>query len=208
MEDTDMDIYISTEDDLCSCGGGFFDAKDAPALKAFIESLGYKVGVIETSEPFCDNLNPLRRKNIRAVNWNNPKIWETIYILEMQGKDYDEIAKAIGCPDSGYAIKLRGVVKHFAMYEKLEGKMLSPELITKYAQLLARSQAVTNSQIKSKIAKLINNGCQVGNNTYPECLKGFNPQCLVCPFNDDAGHPINDALDIERYNEVRSIKDE
>ncbi|MCP3684414.1 MAG: hypothetical protein GY861_17180 [bacterium] len=197
-----MNILISTEDGLASFSDFFFDEDQADKMKAFAEGLGYKVTIEKTDQEFCSYLNPLKRQQIRDIDWQDYR--NILYLIKNRNKSDYDITKGLGSEGSGMAVlsKMRKVLAEYTTFTELEGNNITEEQLETFAKSMVNKFQVTSCQVKKKIEKLKGKGCSVGSaDEYPECQNGFHKDCFLCPHNKDANSPIKNDVDIKRFNE-------
>jgi len=136
-----MKIIISEKDGLASFAGDeFFEEKEVPEMLKFAKGLGYIMDVEKTDSSFCDWLNPLRRQNIRAIDWTSPRTYRIIFKGIEGDKENNEIAEMLGCPDSGYAVKLKmdTILREYKKWRDLDNGKLCPKRMEELCNALAK----------------------------------------------------------------------
>lgn len=204
---TDMTVYVSTTEGLACFGDEFFDENEADKLIEFAKKLGYKVTKEVTTELFADSLNPLRRHQVRDIDWSNYR--NILYVIKNRDKSDEEIVRGLHSEGSGFSITVkRGqIMTEYSNFLELDGKNVTEEKLIAVCKRIAGMFISNPSAMQDKIDELIDAGCTVGKSSgYPECQKGFHKGCYACPWNAACKKPIKNEIDVAKFNEVRGAK--
>lgn len=203
----EISLIISTTDEMCSFANNFFDINEAEKLKEFAEKLGYTVVVEETAERFCDELNPLRKKMVRDIDWSNYN--NILYVIKNREKNDVDIVRGLASEGSGLSITIkRGqIMTEYSTFLELEGKNVSEEKIIEFCKQIASKFFTSDNKVADYIENMQKKGCKVTeDSSFPECKDGFHKGCLICPYNKEAGNFIKNDIDIDRFNLVLEEK--
>lgn len=199
----DMKIIVSKTDKKAAFAV-YFHPSEADKMVKFAESCGYKTSLTFTDERFKDVLSPFRKHTVRDIDWTDWRVYEKIITLMRQDKSYDAIVEALHSQSTGFAVQARcGEI--YRIWDKfrdnLHGEPTQADL-ERWAKMIANTVKVSNKAVMNKIDRLEDEGCDVTGDKYPECKAGFNKNCFKCPHNNDAGKPIRDSTDLDRFNQV------
>lgn len=181
----------------------YFDEDEIPKMVEFAKSLKYSVTVEETDKRFRDILNPIRKPNIRDINWQNYA--NIVYVIKNRDKNDEAICEGLGSAGSGFSITVRRgkIMTEYSKFLEVEGGNVTEEKLVEFAKLLANKFSVTDNAILKSIERMKRKGCTIMDNEgFPECRIRFHTECIGCPFNKDAGNPIRNEIDINRFNGV------
>jgi hypothetical protein len=197
-----MNIVHSTADGW-ACFSDYFDEDEIPKMVEFAKSLKHTVTVEETDRRFRDVLNPLRKPNIRDIDWQN--YMNIVYVIKNRDKSDEAICEGLGSAGSGFSITVRRgkIMTQYSKFLEVEGGNVTEEKLVEFAKLVANKFSVTDNAILKSIEKMKRKGCTIlALDGFPECRTNFHADCITCPFNKDAGSPIKNEIDINRFNSV------
>ena len=139
-----IDMWIDKDGDVFF--DDYFDEKDAPKLKGFIEAeLGYKVNLMRDSEREFKPEPKIWKKNVvRDIDWSNFN--NILYIINHKENTDEDIVKGLHSEGSGFSITVkRGIIltEYTRLLETENGKP-SPERLIQWAK------EITNRFMKGK----------------------------------------------------------
>lgn len=174
------------------------------AFKLFLEGLGYNV-ITHTDQDrrFKDEPSLWRKRTIRDIDWTDYNVYLTI--IRNKDKEDWEITELLGSKGTGMAVTMRvgKILKQYTKLLELDGQNISEESLVQFCKDMAGNSVKTIATINRNVRILLESGCKVGTNTYgEECKTGFTEECYKCPFNEKAGKPIQNTIDIARHKEV------
>lgn len=204
---TPIDIVISKDGELAIAG--YLNENELEKVKTFLDSIGYDPVVEQVNRGFKNQFNPLRKRNIRDINWSDYRVILKVIKLIRDDKSDDEITKALCSDGSGFSITVKRGILMSAYTKYIEENVnVTDEQLISFAKKIAKefSGKSKNSVIVNQIEKLISKGCKVGENDYPECEAGFGRFCFKCAFNIECGKYIQTDDDISIFNKVLDEK--